>query len=182
MKDVKISLLAIFSKEKNYKNLAKKLEEELLLYGHEISFFSRYIHSLNKNDINKIIKKISTSEINIFLKDKEEHDAFGLLLQLSLENRKPSIIFSLLKKTPCNLSFFKHEKLIIRVLSEKNLENAVNLALKKAFKFRDKRFNFYIPAELLNYLDKISRLKGKTKATLIRELIIKYKKENPLSQ
>lgn len=104
--------------------------------------------------------------------------SIGYLIQKALDFNKPTIILYYGENTPQFISGIEEDKLIVKKYDEKNLEKIVEEAIESAKHLQDKRFNFFISPNLLNYLEKASKTQGITKSTFIRNLILAHRKKN----
>ena len=105
----------------------------------------------------------------------------GYLVAKSLELNKPTIVLYFKDNTPYFLLGINNEKLIARNYNDSNLNKILEEAYKTANQLRDKRFNFFITPDLLNYLDKTSRSNSVTKSMFIRKLISDHRQKNHTS-
>jgi len=104
--------------------------------------------------------------------------SLGYQIRKSLELNKPTVILYFKNNPPYFLLGAKEEKLIVRSYTDRNLKQVVKEILTEVGKLRDKRFNFFIGTDLLNYLEQVSRKMKITKSTFIRNLILEHKKKN----
>lgn len=163
--------------QKNLSSL-EKIKEEFELKGAEILSFY-FSKNQSENSLTKPLKMIQQSDLCVF-EITHSSSPIGFLTAKSLELNKPTIILSS-EKNDAYLFFkqVKNEKLILQFYKNNNeIEKVVNITFQKAQKLRDRRFNFFISPDLLNFLEKESRKLGITKAMLIRQLIIKHQKKS----
>ncbi len=104
--------------------------------------------------------------------------SIGFLIQKALDFNKPTIILYYDKNTPQFISGIDEEKLIVKQYLEKDLKEVLKAAIEEAKHLQDKRFNFFISPDMLNYLEKASKAEGITKSTFIRNLILNHKKKH----
>lgn len=104
--------------------------------------------------------------------------SIGYLIQKALDFNKPTIILYFEDNTPQFISGIDEEKLIVKQYKEKNIKTVVKEAVEEARHLQDKRFNFFISPDLLNYLEKASKSEDITKSTFIRNLILNHKKKH----
>jgi len=104
--------------------------------------------------------------------------SLGYQIRKSLESNKPTVVLYFKNNPPSFLLGAKEEKLIISQYDEKNLPQTVKKVLAEVAKLRDKRFNFFISTDLLNYLEEASAKLKITKSTFIRNLILEHKKKH----
>jgi len=105
----------------------------------------------------------------------------GYLIAKSLEFNKPTIVLYFKDNVPYFLLGISNEKLIARNYNDSNLNKILEEAYKAASQLRDKRFNFFITPDLLNYLDETSRSNNVTKSMFIRKLILDHRQKNRTS-
>jgi hypothetical protein len=98
----------------------------------------------------------------------------GFLIQLSLDNSKPTLVFYHKENTPYFLSGIDDDKLIVKSYDNKNYKKVLKQALTIAREKRDKRFNFFLSPKLLNYLEDVSNQQGVTKSKILRDLIVEH--------
>lgn len=169
---MKIFLSAVFDTNKKNLLFLKKIEEALELKGAEMLCF--YFSEDEETSSTIYLKMLQKADICVF-ETSINNLIIGFLIAKSLELNKPTII--LCSKNDSFFKKLKNEKLVFqRYDNQKNVEKKINQAFKKAQKLRDRRFNFFISPDLLNYLEQESRKLGITKSMLIRQLIIKHKK------
>lgn len=75
------------------------------------------------------------------------------------------------KNTPHVLRGLESEKLQVIGYNDKNLEEALNLALDYATEQMDTRFNFFVSPSIVNFLDWVSKKKRLPRAVYLRRLI-----------
>lgn len=75
------------------------------------------------------------------------------------------------KNTPYVLRGLESEKLQVIGYNDKNLDEALNLALSYATEQMDTRFNFFVSPSIVNYLDWVSKKKRLPRAVYLRRLI-----------
>ncbi len=75
------------------------------------------------------------------------------------------------KNTPHVLRGLESEKLQVIGYNDKNLEEALSLALDYATEQMDTRFNFFVSPSIVNFLDWISKKKRLPRAVYLRRLI-----------
>lgn len=102
----------------------------------------------------------------------------GLLLQISLENQKPTIVLYAKDTAPSFLYALDDQKLILQSYTEKTLKKVLRDTVTIAREKRDKRFNFFISPKLLEFLDVASTQEGVTKSKYIRNLIVEHMRDN----
>ncbi len=102
----------------------------------------------------------------------------GFQIEKSLEFNKPTIVLYQKGHIPHFLAGIKDEKLIIRSVNEKNLNDVLKTSFEEAKKRADKRFNFFISPHLLSYLNKVSKDQGVTKSMFIRSLLLDHMRKD----
>lgn len=105
----------------------------------------------------------------------------GYLICAGLELNKPTIVLFLKGHKPDFLTTVKNDKLILIEYTENNILKKLEAALKNAKASEDKRFNFFISPDQLNYLNVETKKMGLTKSAFIRKLIKDYSKNKHVS-
>lgn len=124
----------------------------------------------------KNLEFIKKADINVF--ETSLHSlSIGFMVDRSLELFKPTIVLYHQNHPPYFLSGIKNDKLILQEYTDKNLEEVVAKALRKAENMRDKRFNLYLADDLLRFMDDEAKKRGMTKSTFVRNLVLKEKKK-----
>lgn len=125
----------------------------------------------------KKIKDLQSADICVF--ECSTHSlAIGFMVQQALHFNKPTLVLYYKDNSPDFLAGVEDEKLIVKSYDETSLEKVIKEALEEAESQRDKRFNFFINPDLLNYLNKAAKKDGVTKSTFIRNLILEYRKKS----
>ncbi len=75
------------------------------------------------------------------------------------------------KNTPHVLKGLESDKLQVIGYNDKNLEEALSLALSYATEQMDTRFNFFVSPSIVNFLDWVSKKKRLPRAVYLRRLI-----------
>lgn len=123
------------------------------------------------------LEKIKNADINVF--DCSFGSlSIGFIIEKSLEFNKPTVVLYYKDHLPFFLSGIKDEKVIMMEYSDDTIDQVVEKSLKIASELRDKRFNFFISPELLNYLEITSKKEGITKSLFIRSLILEHRRKN----
>lgn len=125
----------------------------------------------------KTISYIKQADINIF-ECSSPSLGLGYQIEKSLQFNKPTIVLYLEGHVPHFLVGVDEDKLVIKVINEKNLLETLTSAINEARNKADKRFNFFISPALLTYLENESRNQNITKSTFIRSLILEHKRKN----
>lgn len=123
------------------------------------------------------IKSIQEADVCVF-EASIPSVSIGYQIRKSLELNKPTVILYFKNNPPHFLLGAKEEKLIVRSYTDRNLKQVVKEVLVEVSKLRDKRFNFFIGTDLLNYLEETSRKMKITKSTFIRNLILEHRKKH----
>lgn len=122
---------------------------------------------------NTKVEAIKKADICIF--ETSSHSlSTGFLINVSLEQQKPTIVLYYEDMVPYFLSGIENDKLIVQSYNDKNFKKIVRNLLETAREKRDKRFNFFISPKLLEFLEKTSNSEGVTKSKYIRNLIVEH--------
>jgi len=123
------------------------------------------------------LEKIQKADINIF--DCSFGSlSIGFIIEKSLEYNKPTIVLYYKDNVPFFLTGAQDDKLIMASYNDENITEVTQKTLETASELRDKRFNFFISPELLNYLDEATKKEGVTKSLFIRNLILQHRKKH----
>ena len=97
----------------------------------------------------------------------------GYEIAVALQLSKPVIVLYRPdgKNTPHVLKGLESEKLQVIGYTDKNLEEALILALDYATEQADTRFNFFVSPSIVNYLDWVSKKRRLPRAVYLRKLI-----------
>lgn len=97
----------------------------------------------------------------------------GYEIAVALQLSKPVIVLYRPdgKNTPHVLKGLESDKLQVIGYTDKNLEEALILALDYATEQADTRFNFFVSPSIVNYLDWVSKSKRLPRAVYLRKLI-----------
>lgn len=97
----------------------------------------------------------------------------GYEIAVALQLGKPVVVLYRPdgKNTPHVLKGLESDKLQVIGYNDKNLEEALNLALDYATEQMDTRFNFFVSPSIVNFLDWISKKKRLPRAVYLRKLI-----------
>ena len=123
------------------------------------------------------IKNLQTADICLF-EVSIPSLSIGYLIQKALDFNKPTVILYYKENTPQFISGIEEDKLIVRQYNDLNLEEIVEESVEEAKHLQDKRFNFFISPNLLNYLEKASKAQDITKSTFIRNLLLAHRKKS----
>ncbi len=155
-------------------NLAEKFLLEVKLNG----FFSKKFDLNEDPDYKKIISEVDKSDFVFILKSRTESTFLGYIIAKCVEKSKPTLIF-LYKHKDMFFNLVKKDKVLISIIKkESELSSLINKVIKKAIGLRDKRFNFFISSDLLNYLEEIAKINKTTKSSFLRKLILDYKNKH----
>ena len=155
------------------------LDDDLLTIPADL-FYQKY--KPGKRDVfekfyNNELKNLRDSDINIF--DCSFHSlSIGFIVEKSINLNKPTIVLYKKDFVPFFLNGITEEKFIIKEYNDNNLDDVVNKAIDEALELRDKRFNFFISPELLNYIKAESHKQGVTMSVFLRGLILKHKNKD----
>lgn len=119
------------------------------------------------------IQAIQIADINIF-DCSVPGIGLGFVIQKSIELNKPTIVLYYKDAVPYYLTGLAEDRLITKSYNEKNVKKVIKQALEIARERKDKRFNFFISPQLLDYLEDQSKEEGITKSKFIRNLIVKH--------
>jgi len=100
----------------------------------------------------------------------------GYVIEKSLQLSKPTIVLYHKNNIPFFLTGIEDEKLVVISYNEDNYKKVLADSFATAKEKRDKRFNFFISPELLDYLSQQSKLQGITKSAFIRTLLKQHRK------
>lgn len=104
--------------------------------------------------------------------------SLGYLVGKSLEMNKPVVALYGEGNKLLFLKWMKNDKLIFCPYNKKNICSEMNLALKKAEKMVDVRFNFFISSSILSYLDWVASKRMLPRSVFLRNLIEKEMKKD----
>lgn len=172
------------------KTLFKKLYQEIETLGYEhvndtILHLSEDDSSLmekdtRENHIQRYTERVDAiKKADICIFETSAHSlTTGFLINVALDQQKPTIVMYYKDLVPYFLEGVDHEKLLIRSYSEKDYKHVLAEVLEQSREKRDKRFNFFISPKLLEFLENTSNSEGITKSKLIRNLIVEHMREN----
>lgn len=127
-------------------------------------FYKQMVESIEKADICVFEATISSSGV-------------GYLIDRALSNSKPTIVLFYKEFKSYLLPGIDNEKMGIYAYDENNYKKVLSQAFELAKNLRDKRFNFFISPQQLEYLEKASTENGLTKSQFIRSLLSSHKKK-----
>lgn len=122
-------------------------------------------------------KAMRESDVNIF-ECSLPSLSIGFMIQKSLDEGKPTVVLYVDDNVPQFLAGIEDERLIIVNYKKEDLKDKLRKALVESQQKMDKRFNFFISPDLLNYIDAASKKMQITKSTLIRNLIIEHMRKS----
>ncbi len=126
---------------------------------------------------NHKVDSIKKADICIF--ESSSHSlSTGFLINVALEQQKPTIVLYYEELIPFFLSGVENDKMVVQSYNEKTLKKVISAILEQAREKRDKRFNFFISPKLLEFLEKTSNTDGITKSKYIRNLIVEHMRQN----
>lgn len=131
-----------------------------------------------KRKKSNIIELIAEADVCIF-ECSYSSTTLGFLVAQALILDKPTVILYLDHYYPNLSSIIENEKLIMRNYNKHTLKLVLEDVLTESHHKLDKRFNFFISPDLLNYLQKASRKQKITKSTFLRNLIADQIRKNP---
>lgn len=121
----------------------------------------------------KKVKNVQKADICIF--ECSLHSlSMGYQIEKSLEMNTPVVVLYYKNNIPFFLSGEENEKLIVKQYNDDNIKTVLQKAIDDAHKTLETRFNFLITPSLLNYLEKASKMRGITRSTFIRNLILDH--------
>lgn len=143
----------------------KKFEEDMNKGKEAMTqFYQEMVGSISKADI--CIFEATTSSSGV-----------GYLIDKSLSLSKPTVVLFYKQYRSFLLPGVDDEKLSIFAYDENNYKKILSQALELGSHLRDKRFNFFISPQLLEYLESASKTRGETKSQFIRNLLLEHKKK-----
>lgn len=96
----------------------------------------------------------------------------GFKVCYALQRNKPVIVLH--RKSEYPLSFFDvigSDKLVYEEYADNNLEEILRNALDYIDKKSDSRFNFYLPSNQMDYVDRISKEEDLSRSATLRKII-----------
>ncbi len=104
--------------------------------------------------------------------------SLGYLISKALDSSKPVIALHKVNQMPSFIKGIIDSKLIMMEYDEKNMEEVVEMAMKKANSLIDVRFNFFVNPKILSYLDWVAQKKMVPRSVFLRNLIEKEMKKD----
>lgn len=187
---MKVFFTASLRGQKEFGNNYKLIYDTLKKLGYK--HLDNEILTLSKEYYNKIQEEGRSAFVDLYERKMEhlkEADicmfectlpslSIGYLILKALDFSKPTVILYLDDNVPQFMAGINNDKLIVKKYNLDNLIDIVTESVNEATTLQDKRFNFFINPQLLNYLQKESKAEGITKSTFIRNLITQHKKKH----
>ncbi len=101
--------------------------------------------------------------------------ALGVLIEKALELGKPTIGLYYDNNPPHFIMAIHNPKFIVKSYDDDNLSDTISLSLQSIKHNMDRRFNFFISPDLLEYVKTQSVSRNITKSAFIRELILHHR-------
>jgi len=130
----------------------------------EMSEYSEAVEKVKKSDV--VVVEVSGHSMSL-----------GYLVGKALEMNKPVVALFEEGNKLLFLKWMKNDKLIFCPYN-RNINTVLNVALKKAEKLVDVRFNFFVSSSILNYLDWVANKKMLPRSVFLRNLIEKEMKKD----
>jgi len=124
----------------------------------KIEHFKRIIWCIKKADV--VLLEVSTHSLSM-----------GFILHKALELGKPVVALHLHDRSPFFAQGIEDEKLQVLEYNKGALESILKSSIEYAAKISDIRFNFFISANISQFLDLISKVKKIPRSVYIRSLI-----------
>ncbi|MDD4026709.1 MAG: hypothetical protein PHO75_00805 [Candidatus Shapirobacteria bacterium] len=137
------------------------------------------IAPLKVKKVNYLESLDSVKKADIVVMEVSGHSmSMGYLVSKALEMNKPVIALHKKEHVPNFIKGISDQKLIISEYLEEDVEEIMEKALKKASSLIDVRFNFFVNAKILNYLDWVSQKKMLPRSVFLRNLIEREMKKD----
>ncbi len=186
---MKIFLDTTYRRNKEHEANYRKIYEYIEQLGHT-HLFTNIVNNIPLDEDNTATSKAREKSVELYQKrleylHKSDVNIFeasipslstGLLIEKSLDMNKPTIVLYLENNIPTLIAGIENDKLLLAPYTKTNLKRIVEEILVKVNQIKDKRFNFFISPQLLEYLERASKDMGITKSTFIRRLILKHMK------
>lgn len=130
-----------------------------------ISGYKRAIESVKKADV--VMMEVSGHSLSM-----------GYLISKSLDLNKPIVAFYKKGTKSFFLSGINDSKFKMVEYDEKNIDNKLEEALKEVKRDIDVRFNFFVSAKILSYLDWVAQERMTPRSVFLRDLIEKEMKKD----
>ena len=163
--------------EENYRDIAAEIQDQGFQLLNNSEQAEKHSGEIIK-DIDTQLKLLHEAEIAVF-EASFPCPSTGYLIAKSLELNKPTLLFYFKSNVPYFFQHLKDDRLFLINYSHDNLRKVLQDTFLNANRFRDKRFNFFISPDLLNYLEDTSKRMNVTKSTFIRNLIKEHRKSKP---
>ncbi|RLC34473.1 hypothetical protein DRH14_02915 [Candidatus Shapirobacteria bacterium] len=128
-------------------------------------FYRKLLKKLKKVDV--VVAEVSYSSLSV-----------GYEISVALELGKPVVVLYLADRAPLLLEGNKNDKLLLVEYDEKSLEKVLDKVIEEARKKADVRFNFFVSAKILSYLDWVAKTKRIPRSVFLRNLIERQMKRD----
>jgi len=130
------------------------------------------IAPLKVKKINYLESLEAVKKADIIVMEVSGHSmSMGYLISKALEMNKPVIALHKKEHTPNFIKGIIDQKLIISEYVDENIDEVMEKCLKKANGLIDVRFNFFVNAKILNYLDWVAQKRMLPRSVFLRNLI-----------
>ncbi len=168
---------------KYYQTIYKKIEEigHTLLDDVIIQPSDPFSHEDDRKENVTIFQKATKfiKACDVVILEVSVHSlSMGYVMRQALDAGKPVIALYLAGNIPYFAMEIEDEKLQVLEYTEENLGKALQSALDYAQEKVDTRFNFFIPASMMNYLDTVSQKEKIPRSVYLRRLIEKDMRKN----
>jgi hypothetical protein len=179
---MKVFFIAYLRSPENYFNYYKKIHQLVSEFG-----FQHVDDFVVKTDPKKFLKGAGSYQnfvrnikaTDIMVSEISTHSlSMGFLMHEALGHGKPVIALYHEGHDPYYVENLEDDKLQLIEYNSSNLRSRLEKALDLAKKQVDIRFNFFIPPEIIVYLDWLSSEYRISKSTYIRNLILKDMEKN----
>lgn len=125
----------------------------------------------------RMTRAIKAADICVF--EVSSHSlSVGYLVNFALELGKTVVVLSQSQEPLILFKTIKSDKLITVVYSKTNLKDRLEKALSEASGCSDVRFNFFVNAKILAYLDWVAKTKKVPRSVFLRGLIEKQMRKD----
>lgn len=154
-----------FLKDKGFQVLDNKILDISLNRIYDLSEEGKikYLEDFNKwiLEADLVIAEVSfPSTINI-----------GYEVSLALQRNKPVICLYYQGRSSTVFPYINPDKLFYEEYNDKNLENVLKEALEYVDTKSDVRFNFFLPAKAVAFIDSISKRENISRSAVLRQII-----------
>lgn len=177
---MKIYFTASLSGKKIYGENYKKIVKILTDNGYKVlssHFFEKERKDIEKESLEerKIFQKEFISQLNqadlMVAEISFSSTAVGHQITQALDRGKPVLGLYVEGKTPTTLFGDSSEKFILSSYSLGTLSKELPNLLNEASEYVDVRFNFFVPPQIVSYLDWITKHRRLPRAVFLRRLI-----------